>query len=264
MARIAKTEGTVLRISPYSETSLVIAWLTRDAGKVSTMCKGALRPRSLFLGQFDLFYTCELLYYDHDRHGLRILKECTPLRPRNALRTDWRACAGASYLADLVFRVSPSRAHHPGVFEWLDVALDDLAGEGAQAVTLFWQELRLLSLLGLKPRLTRCAVCGRALPAQERGTVFDPAHGGSVCANCSRDGHISGTELTADVRATLAAWQRARTPRTARRTRINSAQEHCVEDLLLRFLQYHLETPLRSRAIALDIMRRSPGEVVPG
>ena len=255
-AVIAKTEATVLRIFPYSETSLVIAWLTREAGKVSTLCKGALRPRGQFLGQFDLFYTCEILYYEHDRHGLHILKECSPLEPRAALRTDWRACAAASYFADLVFRVSPSRAHHPGVFDWLEEGLDDLANEGASAACFFWQELRLLSLLGLTPRLTRCAVCGRALAGPERQAVFDPAHGGAVCAHCRQGGHLNGPGLPADVRATLAAWQRARTPRAARRTRISPAQEAHIEDLLLRFLQYHLETPLRSRAVALDILRR--------
>lgn len=257
---IAKTEGTVLRIFPYSETSLVIAWITRDAGKLTTMCKGALRPRGLFLGQFDLFYTCELLYYEHDRHGLHILRECFPLKTRANLRVDWRACAAASYLADLVFRISPARAHHPGIFEWLDHGLDDLAEDGAKPALLFWLELRLLSLLGLSPRLTRCAVCGRALEGRERGIVFDPAHGGVVCAHCRRDGHIAGPDVPTDVRAALAAWQRARAPRAARTTRVTASQEQVIEDLLLRFLQYHLETPLRSRAIALDILRRkTPG-----
>jgi len=60
---ILKSPAIVLRFNPFANTSRVVVWLTRDHGKLATLVKGAQRPKSPFLGQFDLFYTCELLFY---------------------------------------------------------------------------------------------------------------------------------------------------------------------------------------------------------
>ena len=60
---IIKTQGIVLTVHPWSRTSHVVTWLTPDHGPVTTLVKGAVRPKSAFLGQYDLFYTCDILYY---------------------------------------------------------------------------------------------------------------------------------------------------------------------------------------------------------
>ncbi len=83
---IARARAIVLRVFPYSNTSRVVSWLTADHGRVATLIKGSQRPKSLFLGQYDLFYTCELLFYRHERDGLHIARECTPLTRRDRLR----------------------------------------------------------------------------------------------------------------------------------------------------------------------------------
>ena len=59
---IVKTQAIALRVAPYSESSCLVLWMTPDQGKIMTLIKGAWRRRSLFLGQVDVLYTCELLY----------------------------------------------------------------------------------------------------------------------------------------------------------------------------------------------------------
>ena len=56
------SRATCLSIVPWSRTSHVVVWLT-PAGKVTTVAKGAVRPKSWLLGQYDLNYTCDILYY---------------------------------------------------------------------------------------------------------------------------------------------------------------------------------------------------------
>ena len=75
---IIKTQGIVLTVHPWSRTSHIVTWLTPDHGPVTTLVKGAVRPKSAFLGQYDLFYTCDLLYYARataDLHALREARE---------------------------------------------------------------------------------------------------------------------------------------------------------------------------------------------
>ena len=79
---IAKTEAIVLRIFLFSRTSHIVAWLAEDGTRLTTSIKGAVRPKSAFLGQYDLFYTCELLYYEREHAGVHVARECSPLAPR--------------------------------------------------------------------------------------------------------------------------------------------------------------------------------------
>ena len=48
--------GIILRTRPLTETSLIVHWLTADHGRLSTVAKGAKRPKSPFRGKLDLFF----------------------------------------------------------------------------------------------------------------------------------------------------------------------------------------------------------------
>lgn len=252
---ISRTEAIVLRVFPYSETSRVVSWLGRDTGRLTTLVKGALRPKGRLLGQFDLFYTCEVLYYDREPRELFILKECAPLKPRPALRDDWRACAVASYLADLLYRISPARAHHPGLFGALDAALDHLAGHGAAPAFVFWFELKLLQLLGLSPMFRTCAQCRAAIQPAAGGLRFAYDRGGTLCPRCACADAPHTLPIAGDVLAALSAWQRARSARASMSARATPRQLNDIETLLGLFLRYHLDQEFRSRAVAMALLR---------
>ena len=123
---ILKSNAIVLAISAFSQTSHIITWLTRDYGRVTTAAKGACRVKSALLGQYDLFYTNELLFYRRSSHnGIHAIRECAPLNFREELRADWRAASAARYLTDLTARLSVSTAARE-VYDDLSHALDVL------------------------------------------------------------------------------------------------------------------------------------------
>lgn len=248
----------MLRAIPYSETSCIVQWLTRDHGRLNTILKGAYRPRSDFAGQFDLFYTCEVLFYHRFPGELHVTREVTGLKTRSAFRTDWRAMACASYAVDLAARSSPPEAPHPAAYVLLEATLDDLARAGGAAAVVFWYELRLLQTLGLAPQLNRCNRCGRDIAPFDRDTRFQSSRGGLLCAVCARDTARDLAPIAPDVMALLADWQRCPGPAAARRTRSNVRQVDEVSALLGAFVAYHLDTPPTARRICLDLLARKP------
>ena len=124
---ILKDEALALRFYPFGNTSRIVVWLSRSYGKLATLAKGSQRERSAFLGQLDLFYTCEILFYAREQRNLHVLKECAPLETRAAFRSDWRACAAASYAAGLLDRAMPFGPAPAGLFDLLAETLDHLA-----------------------------------------------------------------------------------------------------------------------------------------
>ena len=120
-----KSEAICLSISPWSMTSHVVNWLT-PAGIVPTVVKGAARPKSAFLGQYDLNYTCEIVYYARARGELHALRECSALERRDELRDDYRSLAAAGYLRLLASRLSPQGPECAAWHGLLSDALDRL------------------------------------------------------------------------------------------------------------------------------------------
>lgn len=250
---IIKTTGLVLRLDPFSRTSQVITWLTPDHGRTATLAKGAKRPKNNLIGQYDCFYTCEMLFYQSRHSALHILKECTPLNPREALRSDWRASFTASYLCDLLTRLTPPGAPCTPLFEWTDKTLDFLAQNGTSETVMNWAELKLLGLLGIKPKLSDCLACGTRKWPEDTPPVFSVPRGGLLCLTCKCPQDSLTLCLPHDVLAMLKGWETTPTPHMAKRTVCTNRQAQIASNLLGAFIHYHLESS-RSRDIAANLL----------
>ena len=118
-----KTEAICLDIRPWSRTSHVVSWLT-PMGKVSTVVKGAVRAKSQFLGQYDLNYTCDIVYYARAKGELHALREAVPVEMREGLRGDYRKLALAGYMRRLVAELAPQGEECKAWYEELGRGID--------------------------------------------------------------------------------------------------------------------------------------------
>ena len=156
---IIKTQGIVLTVHPWSRTSHIVIWLTPDHGPVTTLVKGAVRPKSAFLGQYDLFYTCDILYYARATADLHALREVTPRTFRENLRGHWRETALAGYAAGLVKDLAPANAESAAWFSFLEDLLTRLEAPHATSAShtrsplqeLVRLEMDILQLAGWAP-----------------------------------------------------------------------------------------------------------------
>ncbi len=152
---ILKTEAICLDIRPWSRTSHVVSWLT-PRGRVATVVKGAVRPKSLFLGQYDLNYTCDILYYARAHGELHALRECSPREFRSALRDDYQALALAGYFRLRLAELAPMGEECASWYRLLENSLDRLERRGggdaaAKVAELVRFDLQVLKLAGLAP-----------------------------------------------------------------------------------------------------------------
>lgn len=152
---IHKTTGICLRVQPWSRTSHIVHWLTPD-GPLTTVVKGAVRPKSAFLGQYDLNYTCEVLYYVRGKNGLHALRECSPLKLREDLRGDYRKLVLAGHFRELALQFTPMGEEAGEWYAALECALEALSlikDSTALLGLLLAFELKALKLAGLNPLL---------------------------------------------------------------------------------------------------------------
>ena len=150
---ILKTNAIPLYFTNVSNTSRIITWLTAHYGKLSTIIKGDLRKNSLFRGQYDLFSTSELVFYDRTDKGIHITKECAMLHPRPVFRTDWKACAAAGYISALFAKTTLRHGHEPGRFAFFEEILSHAESYGHCAPFLVWFDLQFAEFMGQEIRL---------------------------------------------------------------------------------------------------------------
>ncbi len=156
-----RATGLILRTRPLTETSLIVNWLTIDAGRLSTVAKGARRPKSPFRGKLDLFFVAEFTYTRARRSELHTLKEVRLLHTHEALRRDIDRLQQAAYAVALVEQATERETPIPEVHALITDFLSALASNEWRAESVFWFELKLLNELGLGPDTRSAGVSKR-------------------------------------------------------------------------------------------------------
>jgi DNA repair protein RecO (recombination protein O) len=150
---IETATGLVVRTRLLTETSLIVHWLTPGFGRLATVAKGALRPKSPFRGKLDLFYLADFSFSRSRRSDLHTLREVSLSETHPALRRELACLRQASYGAALIVQTTETETPLPAVFDLMLGLLRCLGACGPQPRVLFAFELRLLAELGLKPDL---------------------------------------------------------------------------------------------------------------
>lgn len=264
---IIQTQAITLQIRPWSKTSHMVTWLTPDYGRIVTTVKGACRPKSAFLGQYDLFYTCDLLFYRRDHDGVHAIRECTPLNLREPLRQNWRQTAAAAYLVDLTSRVTLGHQDSTALFALLTQTLDLLAASPHTAARgiLLWYETHLLRHLGVLPDLTTCPQCHSpdrpwlrfSLPS---GRFLCQHFGQNQPGDATLSIHRHVQELF------LALCQCEAPPPEIHLFDPLARKKNCAESNLLlglsrflgMFIMFHLDVPSAVRRVTLEMLDTTP------
>ncbi len=172
------TPAILLRTHPFSESSRVLRFYTRDLGLVGVMARGVQRGASKGQGAVGTFAEGVAVIFLRENRELQYLREFTPSNAHLALARDFRRLAGASVAAELVLRHSGQEAH-AALFDALSQGLTRLENASSTAITgevlaLNWW---IVQVMGFAPELTACTSCGVCLGEGEMGS-FDLEAGG--------------------------------------------------------------------------------------
>jgi DNA repair protein RecO (recombination protein O) len=249
----------VLRRHPYSESSLVVAALTRRHGLQRFLARGAYRPRSRYFAVLDYFDELELEWTPSRSGDLHALLAGTVCKRRRGITRDLeRYCAATSVLELATLGARPGLSE-TALYDSLSESLDDLDRGSALADAVRVRfELGFLRSHGLTPALGRCAACGGEAPALggpgPARVHFSAGAGGRLCEACAADSRAGGRRV-----GTLPLDVLESAARMLRGEELDVSPEHLVRvrDFVERFLGYHLETRPRSQRSFLSGANRN-------
>jgi DNA repair protein RecO (recombination protein O) len=161
---IVETSAAILlRKIKLTETSLIVTWLTKEHGKVKTVAKGALQPKSRFAGRLDLFFECEIQFARSRKSDLHILREVVLTAAHAEVRNEYSNVSLASYFVELIELVTEAEHPEPLLFALFQRALGYLGGNKATPAALLHFENELVRILGIQhPSASAAMAIGRA------------------------------------------------------------------------------------------------------
>ncbi|MBI1348864.1 DNA repair protein RecO [bacterium] len=181
-----KTDGLILRVTDFSETSRIVVLFTREFGKISALAKGGRRLKGPFESALDLLSNCHVVFLRKSSSGLDLLTEAQLIDRFRPQERDLTCLYAGYYVAELLQNLTEEYDPHPELYQAALEALEDFRQTDQMRRGVLRFELVMLREMGQLPDFETCAACGGEL-TEGRTFGFWVSQGGLVCPECQRE-----------------------------------------------------------------------------
>ncbi|MBI4433731.1 DNA repair protein RecO [Candidatus Uhrbacteria bacterium] len=222
--------GIMLRRRDIGEWDRWYTVLTREHGKLAFVGKGTRRPRAKLAAHLEPYSSADLVLARGRTTDRITFARVTA--PGTRFAASWSRMCAAAFVVECVDVLTRDAHRDVGLFEFLETALDAIAGD--QSGCMIPASVRLLSILGYTPELDRCVECRAVVPPGIIAAA--PIRGGALCGRC-RGRHADVVTFRAEDRVRIAQCAAAFVP---------GATSSAVDAFVQAQLLSHLPGPLRS------------------
>lgn len=181
-----KSEGLILRVTDFSETSRIVVLFTCEFGKISALAKGGRRLKGPFESALDLLSTCQIVFLRKNTSGLDLLTEAKLVTRFHPQDRDLNSLYAGYYLAELLLGLTEDYDPHPALYSAAHDALEMFRTSETTMIGVVRFELVLLREIGQLPDFDYCAACGAEL-TEGRTFGFWVSEGGLICPACQSE-----------------------------------------------------------------------------
>jgi DNA repair protein RecO (recombination protein O) len=201
---LVNTDAIVLRTYNLAEADRIVLCLTRNAGLVRAVAKGARRMKSRFGAALEPFTFIKLDFYEKENRELVTISEAEILKSNFELAAHPDSTEALAYIAELVSEFAPPHEANDKLYRMVKACIDALASlPDRPHLVVRYFEVWLLRLAGLFPDLSDCAQCNKRFVEDELVHVDSEAR--PLCRTCS---HGMGSVLSIELRRCLTATQK--------------------------------------------------------
>ncbi len=245
---VEKTEAVILKTQLFQETTKIVRLYSRNFGKLSVIAKGARRPKSPFHAVLESGYHVEIVFYYRQGRDLHTLSQCDLLDRFAGLIGDFGRTAAMTAIFELIGSGAVGDEPDVAFFERLIKSLKGLRVAHKNYILHYWSfVLFLLNNQGFRLNVEDCVACGNSLSGGKMHMSFKS--GGILCEKCSvrevADFSISPESLK------LMEKYGELNPEDVERFVPSSYARKEIDELLHRFMTYHLEGYRRPKSLGL-------------
>jgi DNA repair protein RecO (recombination protein O) len=234
----------------YKDSSRILTFYSKEFGKITGIVKGARQAKSRFGAALDPLSHVAIILYRKETREIQTVTGCEVVEPYRSLREDLDKMSLAMQIVEIHNCVTHPDEPNPSLFKLLVQSLSTLNAATSGMRNVFHvYEYYLAHLLGVAPVCTVCVSCGRPLD-QERGVLFIPERGGTVCEQCGSGG-TRAIRLTTETQKAMSFIGTEKEIGNLLSTEFPGPVHDELDSALWLYLQSHLPglRKLRSRSV---------------
>jgi len=190
-----QSDSIILKTYPLGEADRIVAFFSRDFGKVRGVANGARKMKNRFGASLEPLAHSRLQFFEKENRDLVRIQAADLLDSPMKLFQDYDRAVCAGHLIELVDRFLPEREPQDAVFRLVRMTVRALAEECPIEFAACYFEVWMLRLAGVLPDLFVCAACSKNLRAED-ARFLAPGLQSVICGDCD---HRSATGVLSEV-----------------------------------------------------------------
>ena len=151
---LVESKGLILKVFPYSNTSIICNIFTNNFGKLTLMVKGVRKPKKPLLSIIQPFNLVEIQYYYKKNRGIQLIKEADIVISFDKLRANFNSILFGSIILGIINKVFEKEYPNEIIFRLIYKTLNKLSKDNNQNKIMFLFFLfHLNKQLGFMPTL---------------------------------------------------------------------------------------------------------------
>jgi DNA repair protein RecO (recombination protein O) len=196
---LLESDAIILKTYPLGEADRIVAFFSREHGKVRGVANGARKMKNRFGASLEPLTHSRLQFFEKENRDLVRIQSAEILDSSMALFADYDRAVFAGELVDLTDRFLPEHQPHDAVFRLVRMMVQAVKEGCALDIAACYFEVWMLRLAGVFPDLFRCAGCAKALDTTEERHLAQGLQS-VTCAGCD---HSGGVTVQSEVPAVL-------------------------------------------------------------
>jgi DNA repair protein RecO (recombination protein O) len=177
-----ESEAIILQSYPLGEGDRLVSFLSRGAGRMRGVAKGARRPKSRFGSTLERLSHIRIWYFERETRDLVRITQSELIESFLAAFSDYESGVALGLLSEISEVVLPEHEALDAPFRLLLLTAKAIKKTGKPAVPLAYFCIWTLKLAGWMPPLDSCVACGTSL--SDAAAYVSPSLQGLACARC--------------------------------------------------------------------------------
>ncbi len=182
---LLQSDSIILKTYPLGEADRIVAFFSREHGKLRGVANGARRMKNRFGASLEPLAHSRIMFVERENRDLVRIQSADLLDSPMYLFSDYDRAVLAAHVVELTDHFLPEHEPHDAVFRLVRTILRALAGNCPLEVAACYFEVWMLRLAGVFPDLFMCARCSRQLQADDARHLA-PGLQAVICESCEQ------------------------------------------------------------------------------
>jgi DNA repair protein RecO (recombination protein O) len=186
---VHQSDAIILKTYPLGEADRIVAFFSREHGKVRGVANGARRMKNRFGASLEPLAHSRIIFSQKENRDLVRIQSADLLDSSMKLFEDYDRAVFAAHVIDMVDRFLPEHEPQDAVYRLVRMIVGALHQGCPIDFAAGYFEVWMLRLAGVFPDLFTCSVCGASLGLETERFLASGLQK-AICISCNRGQNV--------------------------------------------------------------------------